>query len=258
MPGRQRASATFAGDVNHNGSSDSKNFTIEKAASVTAVTCPASVTYNGAAQTPCTATVSGVGGLNDSLTVNYTDNVNAGTASASATFAGDTNYNGSNDSKNFTIEKAATVTTVTCGTGPFTYNGNPHTPCTASVTGPGLNESLTVNYTDNMNAGTATASASYAESVNYLGSTDSKNFTIEKAGSVTSVTCPASVTYNGAAQTPCTATVTGVGGLNQALTVNYTNNINAGTATASATFAGDANHNGSNDSKNFTSKRLPQ
>src|SRR4030095_6753183 len=60
------------------------------------------------------------------------------------------------------------------------------------------------------------------------------DFTINKAASVTVVSCPASVTYTGAAQSPCTATVTGAGGLNQVLTVAYTNNTNAGTANASA------------------------
>src|SRR5206468_5264130 len=55
------------------------------------------------------------------------------------------------------------------------------------------------------------------------------SFTISKASSVTAVSCPASVTYNGSAQTPCTATVTGSGGLSQTLTVSYTNNINVGT-----------------------------
>jgi len=59
------------------------------------------------------------------------------------------------------------------------------------------------------------------------------------------------VTYNGSAQTPCSASVTGAGSLSQSLTVNYTNNTAAGTATASASFAGDANHAGSNGSKTF-------
>ena len=77
------------------------------------------------------------------------------------------------------------------------------------------------------------------------------SFAISKADSVTTVSCPASVTYKGSAWTPCTATVSGAGGLNQTLTVSYTNNINAGTATASASFAGDANHNASSDSKTF-------
>jgi hypothetical protein len=60
------------------------------------------------------------------------------------------------------------------------------------------------------------------------------------------------VVYNGATQTPCSATVTGVGGLNQSLPVTYTNNINVGTATASASYAGDANHLLSTGSKNFS------
>jgi hypothetical protein len=47
------------------------------------------------------------------------------------------------------------------------------------VTGPaGLNESLTVSYSNNVNVGTATASASYAGSANYLPSNDSETFQI--------------------------------------------------------------------------------
>ncbi|HSE31015.1 MAG TPA: kelch repeat-containing protein, partial [Pyrinomonadaceae bacterium] len=68
---------------------------------------------------------------------------------------------------------------------------------------------------------------------------------IGKAPSTTTINCPASVTYNGAAQTPCTATATGTGGLNASVTVVYGNNTDAGTATADATYAGDTNHNGS-------------
>jgi hypothetical protein len=46
--------------------------------------------------------------------------------------------------------------------------------------------------------------------------------------------------------------VTGAGGLNQSATVTYTNNT-VGTATATASFAGDANHNSSGTvSKTFT------
>ena len=251
--GTATASASFAGDANHTGSSDSKTFTIDKAVSITTVTCPASVNYTGSAQTPCSATATGAGGLNQSLTVNYTNNVNAGTATASASFAGDANHTGSSDSKNFTINKASSTTTVTCAAEPFIYNGAAQTPCTANVSGAGgLNQSLTVSYTNNVNAGTATASATYAGDANHTASSDSKNFTITKAPSTVIVTCPASVNFTGLPQTPCTAVVTGVGGLNQALTVSYTNNINVGTATASASYAGDANHNGSNGSATFT------
>src|SRR5207248_2743502 len=51
---------------------------------------------------------------------------------------------------------------------------------------------------------------------------------------------------------PCTASVTGTGGLNQSVSVTYTNNVNAGTATANAAFGGDANHEGSSGSATFT------
>ena len=47
-------------------------------------------------------------------------------------------------------------------------------------------------------------------------------------------------------------TVTGAGGLSLTPTATYANNINAGTATASYTYAGDANHSGSSDCENFT------
>ena len=255
--GTATASAAFDGDANHLGSNDSKNFTIEKAPSTTTVSCPASVIYNGTAQTPCTANVTGAGGLNQSLTVSYTNNTAAGTATASAAFDGDANHLGSNDSKNFTIEKASSATAVSCPAS-VTYSGAAQTPCTANVSGAGgLSQSLAPSYLNNVGAGTATASASYAGDANHLGSNDSKNFTIEKAPSTTTVNCPASVTYSGAAQTPCTASVSGTGGLSQSLAPSYLNNVSAGTATASASYAGDANHLGSNDSKNFTIEKAP-
>src|SRR2546422_4003996 len=68
-------------------------------------------------------------------------------------------------------------------------------------------------YTNNVNAGTATASYTYAGDASHTCSTDSRTFTIDQAASVTTVTCPASVTYTGSAQTPCTVTVTGAGSL---------------------------------------------
>jgi hypothetical protein len=81
------------------------------------------------------------------------------------------------------------------------------------------------------------------------GSTGS--LTITKASSTTSVICPTSAVYTGSAQTPCSASVSGAGGLSQSLGVAYTNNIGPGVAGASANFAGDANHLASGDSKSF-------
>jgi hypothetical protein len=220
---------------------------IGKAPSTTVITCPASVVYNGSAQTPCTATATGTGGLNTPVTVVYANNTNAGTATADATYAGDANHNGSTATQaNFTIDKADSTTTINCPTN-VTYDGSPQVPCTATATGiGGLNASVTVVYANNTDAGTATADATYADDANHNGSTATQvTFTIDKANSSTTINCPTNVTYNGSAQMPCTATATGAGGLNASVTVVYGSNTNAGTATADATYAGDANHNGS-------------
>ncbi|MFN8458297.1 MAG: YDG domain-containing protein [Anaerolineae bacterium] len=141
----------------------------------------------------------------------------------------------------------------------MTYDGSAQTPCSATMTGAGgLNQSLTVTYTDNTDVGTATASASFAGDANHSASSDSKTFIIDKASSVTTVTCSTSEVYTGSAIEPCTVSVTGAGGLNLTPDPIYTDNIVVGTATASYTYAGDANHDGSNDSDTFeiTTKNL--
>jgi hypothetical protein len=71
---------------------------------------------------------------------------------------------------------APTLTTVSCPVS-VAYTGAPQTPCTASVTGPGLGLALTPTYTGNI-VGTATASASYPGSAGYLPSSGSATFTI--------------------------------------------------------------------------------
>ncbi len=65
------------------------------------------------------------------------------------------------------------------------------------------------------------------------------------------MTCPASVVYSGAALEPCSVSVTGAGGLSLSPTPTYSANTNVGTAGASYTYAGDANHFGSSDSTTF-------
>ncbi len=257
--GTASASASYAGDSNHAGSSDSKTFTIDQAATTTTVTCQAGpFIYDGTAQTPCSASVTGPGNLNQPLTVNYSNNVTAGPATASASYAGDNNHKPSSDSKTFTIDKATSETVLTCEAGPFTYTGSAIEPCSAKVTGAGgLDQSVDVTYLSNVNAGSATANASFAGDDNHYGSSNSATFTIDKAPAVVAVSCPSNVTYTGLSLAPCSAAVTGAGGLNQSLTVSYTDNTNAGTATASASFAGDDNHYGSSNSATFTIDKAP-
>ncbi len=222
--------------------------TVGKASSTTTIRC-ADAAFTGAAVESCSATVTGIGGLNQALPVTYTNNTNAGTASASASFAGNDNYGSSNASATFVIGKAASVTTVRCVDATFT--GAAIESCSATVTGVGgLSQPVPVTYARNTNVGTATANASFAGDSNYASSTGSATFLIGKAASVTTVRC-ADATYTGAAIESCTASVAGIGGLNQVLGVSYANNRDAGTATANASFAGDSNYAGSNASATF-------
>ena len=79
------------------------------------------------------------------------------------------------------------------------------------------------------------------------------SFTVAPAATITTVTFEAGpYTYRGSAFT-ATAAVTGAGGLNQLVPVVYsgdcTNVTGANGCTATATFAGGTNHNGSTDSQ---------
>jgi hypothetical protein len=100
--------ASQAGDSDHLPLTDvPQTFTIFKAASTTTIICLTKVTYTGSPLKPCSASVTGAGGLNRELTVDYTKNINAGMANASASFAGDADYAGSSDLLKFTIDKAS-------------------------------------------------------------------------------------------------------------------------------------------------------
>ncbi len=233
--------------VNYNSLSNASagNFVINKANTTTVVTC-ANVTYTGLAQAPCTVSVTGAGGLSLTPSPTYSNNTNAGTASASYTYAGDSNYNGSSDSKTFAINKANTTTVVTCSD--VTYNGSAQTPCTVSVTGvAGLSLTPSAIYSSNTNAGTASASYTYAGDSNYNGSSDSKNFTIAKADADIVVT-PYSVIYDGFSHI-ATGTAFGVlsENLSAFLDLSATTHTNAGTYSSDAwAFAGNTNYNTNN------------
>ena len=87
------------------------------------------------------------------------------------------NYTAPDATGTLIIEQAETTTVVTCPVSVI-YTGVALEPCTAEVTGPALTQSLPVVYADNTDAGTASASATYGGSLNYLGSTNSTTFEI--------------------------------------------------------------------------------
>jgi hypothetical protein len=93
------ASYTFAGDSNHYGSSGSTTITITKAPSITTIGAAYTVIYNGLPH-GVSASVTGVGGLNQPVPVTYnpggsTTPFNPGSYAATASYEGDTNHFGS-------------------------------------------------------------------------------------------------------------------------------------------------------------------
>ena len=147
------------------------------------------------------------------------------------------------------------TSTVNNGTVTFTVkDGNGTTIGTttpAAVSGGSASATFSLS---GVNAGSYNILAAYTPGTGFNGSNNSAQspgptLTVAKAPSATTVTCPTSVTCDGGAKTPCTVSVTGAGGLNLTPNATYSNNTGAGTATASYTYAGDANHNGSSDSE---------
>ena len=123
-----------------------------------------------------------------------------------------------------------TVSSVSCG-----VNGSQVGVTTTSATGGSFGCLFPAE-------GTSTVSVQVADNHSAPSNTAMLVVSIEKLTTTTAVVCPASVDYSGTAQTPCTATVTSSDGFSEVLTVSYTDNVSAGTASASAVFAGDATH----------------
>ncbi len=260
--GAATANASWAGDTNHTGNTGSGGFTIGQASSTVTVTCTVGAPYafTGSAQTPCTAEATGAGMSPVDVTASliYSNNTNAGAATANASWGGDANHAANTGSGGFTINQVSSTVTVTCPVPSQPYTGSAQTPCTAEATGIGMTPvdlTASISYSNNINAGSATANASWAGDVNHTGNTGSGGFTISQVSSTVTVTCPVAVQpFTGSAQTPCTAEATGIGMTPVDLTasISYSNNTNLGSATANASWAGDTNHTGNNGSGGFT------
>lgn len=149
-----------------------------------------------------------------------------------------------------------------------TYDGTTDATVTLASTDEVNGDDLTMSYT----------SASYSDanvennklvavSGISISGTDAGNYSLQNttaaavaniipASSTVHLTC-SDVIYNGAAQTPCTASVSGAGGLSQALSVDYSGNTNVGTASSTASYAGDSNHEGSSATVDFSVDPAP-
>src|SRR5207245_9924286 len=113
------------------------------------------------------------------LTVSYSENTNAGTATALASYAGDANHQGSSDSKTFTIDKAAQV--ISFGSLADRIIGGPDFLISA-IGGPSGNAVTFASMTTGVcnvsgstvhrvSLGTCTITANQSENGNYLGAT---------------------------------------------------------------------------------------
>ncbi|MCR4374113.1 MAG: hypothetical protein NUW22_04630 [Acidobacteria bacterium] len=256
--GLASANAAYAGDSNHDGSNGGAGFTITKASTTTSTT-GGMFTYDGASH-GSVCTVTSPSGASVTGTVTYTPGgaaapVTAGSYGVSCVFAGDANHDASSGTNTITI--TARAATVTAGGGTKVYGSadpalSPVTTSFLVADAPGITLGQSRAAGEAVATYPVTALASGGNVGNYAVSYVPGAFTITKAATVTTVTCPASVPYTGGPQQVCAATVTGAGGLNEPVAVTYANNTAAGTATATATYAGSVNHNASSDSATFT------
>lgn len=242
------ATVTISGRNNYTGSA-SKSFRIVPAdiANFTASLSASTFGYDGSKKEPSATVRSGNKTLTSGtdFTVSYSNNVNAGTASAVITGKG--NYSGS-ITKEFIITPADfSKLTASLAAGTFSYDGTEKKPEVTVKSGSKQLTSgtdFTVSYTDNINVGTA--KAVITGKGNYSG-TITKSFKITQAdlGKFTASLSADSFIYDGAEKKPVVTVKSDNAQLtaDTDFTVSYSSNINAGTATV--TITGKGNYSGS-------------
>ena len=238
------ATATITGIGNFRGTITA-TFTINaKNASELTISSIAACTYNGSELAPAVTVKDGSTTLTygTDYTLSYSNNTYPGTATVTVTGKG--NYTGTKTA-NFTINaKNASELTIS-SIAAVTYNGAAQTPAVTIKDGTKTLTSgtdYTVSYSNNTNAGTA--SVTITGMGNYTG-TKTANFIINaKDASSLAISSIAAVTYNGSEQTPTVTVKDGYNTLTSETdyTVSYSNNTNAGTATA--TITGKGNYTG--------------
>ena len=227
-------------------------------ASTTTSTTGGTFVYDGAPH-GSVCTVTSPSGAALAGTITYTpggtnEPIAVGEYAVQCEFAGDANHDASSGANTITITARAATVTAGGGSKVFGASDPALTPVTTTflaADAPGI--TLTQSRAAGENAGTypVTAQAAGGNVGNYAVTYAAGLFTITKASTTTTVTCPGGVAYTGIAHEVCSAAVTGAGGLNVAVPVTYANNTNAGVANANAAYGGDANHNGSNGGATF-------
>jgi len=231
-----------------------KSFTINpRDISTTTATLSASAyTYSGNEFKPTVTVKYGTTTVStEYYIVSYSNNVNAGTAMVILTGTG--NYTGT-ATKAFTINPFEVLNSmVTLKTTTYTYDGFAKNPEVSVANGSTVipSESYSLAYSNNVNA-SSTATVTLTFSGNYTG-TVSQTFTINPA-SINSATVTFGVSnyvYTGSAITPVPTVTLGSTTLaqNGDFTIEYANNVNAGTG--KVTINGKGNYTGT-VAQNFT------
>ena len=205
-------------------------------------------TYNGTEIKPAVTVIDPTGETVLTLTkgshytVEYTDNINAGTGKIKITGMG--NYSGEIE-KEFTINKKSITPTIE-DIPAVTFNGSEHTPnlvvkdgSTTLIKG----TDYTVEYTNNLRPGNGYAEISEVASSNYTFTSIGKDFTINKYEIKTSdVTLEyTSTVFDGNAKKPSVTVKMGNEVIPPAdYNVDYSNNTNVGTATVKVTIKADS------------------
>lgn len=189
--------------------------------------------------------------------VEYSNNINAGTNTASVTVTGKGNYSGT-QTLHFTIaKKEMTNDMLTLTGGPFTYDGTIKKPTVAVSDPAGANlikaDDYVISNEGNINAGEYTVTATATSGGNYSGSS-SQTYTISPYTLTTENTTitlnQTSLVYDGTAKTPEVQLVkVGSDLVVPTYTTVYANNTNAAAATAATapqvTVTGTGNFTGS-------------
>jgi uncharacterized repeat protein (TIGR01451 family) len=261
--------ASFAGDSGYTASNSTASLTVGKADTTTTVNAN-NATYDGNPHGG-TASVTGPAGLSQSLTVSYsgrngttygpstTAPTNAGDYTASATYAGDSNYNPSSDGKDYSIAKASQTITFdplgdkTYGDADFSVSASASSGLAVGFNASG-NCTVSGSTVHITGAGSCTITASQPGDSNYNAASDvAQSFNVAKASATVSLS-NLSQTYDGTAKS-ATAT-TNPAGLNVVITyapasqaghkpnTAALNPVNAGSYTVTATID-DPNYTGS-------------
>ena len=230
--GGKTLTAIYSGDANFNGSNDTESHTVNKANSLTTITSDDpdasvfgqsyTVNFSVTAEEPGAGTPSGTvlisDGVYDCDPVTLVNgkgscdlpSTSVGGKTLTATYSGDENFNGSNDTKSHTVNKANSLTTITSDNPDASVFGQSYTvnfsvaavaPGTGTPNGTvivsdGVNDCEAVTLVEgagscdlpSTSVGEKTLSATYSGDANFNISSETESHTVNKAKSSTTIT----------------------------------------------------------------------